>query len=59
MSDTPAEQPSYDLYKIDDDCTLEQHEAIGQLRQLINEVFVAQKRQISSQVIYDMLKEVL
>lgn len=47
------------LYKIDGDVTPEQAVAIGQLRQMINEEFVRNKKSVSSQLIYDMLKEVL
>lgn len=47
------------LYKIDGDVTPEQAKAIGMLRQLINEEFVGKDKRVSSQLIYDMLKEVL
>ena len=47
------------LYKIEGTLTPVQAQAIGQLRQLINEVFVAKGKQVSSQFIYDQLKEVL
>lgn len=47
------------LYKVDGDITPEQYKAIGLLRQLINESFIGKKKLISSQVIYDILKDVL
>lgn len=47
------------LYDIDGDVTPEQYQAISRLRQLINEEFVRNQKQVSSQLIYDILKEVL
>lgn len=46
------------LYKVDGDCSDEAYQAIATLRQLINEEFKPEKS-ISSQFIYDILKEVL
>lgn len=47
------------LYKIEGKLTPAQAEAIGTLRQMINEEFVGKGKQVSSQFIYDMLKGVL
>ena len=47
------------LYHIDGDITPEQYEVISHLRQLINEVFIKEGKQVSNQFIYDNLKEVL
>lgn len=47
------------LYNIDADITPEQHQAIWTLRQLINEVFVKEGRQVSNQFIYDNVKGIL
>lgn len=47
------------LYTIDNKVTLEQYEAISTLRQLINEGFVKEGKQISNQFIYDKIKRVL
>ena len=44
---------------IDADITPEQHQAIWTLRQLINEVFVKEGRQVSNQFIYDNVKGIL
>lgn len=47
------------LYKLEADCTPEAKVAIGLLRQLINEEFVPKNRLVPSQMIYDMLKDVI
>ena len=47
------------LYKIDGDVTKEQYLVIDRLRQLINEEFVKEGRQVSNQFIYDQIKEIL
>lgn len=47
------------LYKIEGVLTPQQALAIGNLRQLINEEFVATGKQISSQFIYDILRDIL
>lgn len=54
-----AEKVASYLYQIDGNVTEAQTIAIGQLRQMVNEEFVAKGKQVSSQLIYDMLKEVL
>lgn len=45
------------LYSLSDDCPKELRQPIDMLRQLINEEFVAKDKQISSQIIWDILKE--
>ena len=54
-----AQETADYLYAIKGKVTPKQATAIGFLRQLINEEFVPHKRQVSSQMIYDILKEVL
>jgi hypothetical protein len=45
------------LYSLDDSCPPELRQAIGILRQLTNEEFVHKDKTISSQLIWDILKE--
>ena len=59
MTDDAIQKTIDYLYKIEGDVTPEQYQVIDRLRQLINEEFVGKDRQISSQIIYDILKEVL
>lgn len=47
------------LYDIDGDVTPEQYEAISNLRQLINEAYIKENKQITNQFIYDKIKRVL
>ena len=47
------------LYDIKEDVTKQQYEAISRLRQLINEGFVKENKQVSNQFIYDQLEEIL
>lgn len=60
MGSKNAAQKAMDyLYRIDGGVTPEQAIVIGRLRQLINEEFVLKNEQVSSQLIYDILKEIL
>jgi ribonuclease I len=45
------------LYSLDDSCPPELRQAIATLRQLTNEEFVHKDKTISSQLIWDILKE--
>lgn len=47
------------LYAIDSEVTPEQYEVISDLRQLINEVYVKEDKQVSNQFLYDKLKGIL
>ena len=47
------------LYKIEGDCSPELYQAIDRLRQLTNEEFVGKNKQVSSQLIYDILIEAI
>jgi hypothetical protein len=47
------------LYNIDGEFSVEQRDAINRLRQLINEEFVRNGRQVSNQLIYNTIKEIL
>ena len=57
--DSAIQKTANYLYKIEGEVTPEQYQAISKLRQLINEEFVRNQKQVSNQLIYDMLKEVL
>lgn len=45
------------LYSLSDDCPPELAKAIDRLRQIINEEFIHSNKTISSQIIWDLLKE--
>lgn len=57
--DSAIQKTANYLYKIDGEVTPEQYQAISMLRQLINEEFVGKDKLVSSQFIYDILKELL
>lgn len=57
--DSAIQKTANYLYKIEGEVTPEQYQAISMLRQLINEEFVRNQKQVSSQLIYDILKEIL
>lgn len=60
-NDTPAElrdaarKTAEYLYSIKGDCPPEIAQAIDSLRQMANEEFVAKKKSVSSQLIYDLI----
>ena len=47
------------LYNITGDVTPKQYEVISTLRQLINECYVQENKQVGNQFIYDQLKDIL
>lgn len=47
------------LYTIKGDCPKDLYQAIGRLRQLINEEFVGKDKSVSSQLIYDIINPTL
>lgn len=46
------------LYNITGDVTPKQYEVISTLRQLINECYVQENKQVGNQFIYDQLKDI-
>ena len=55
LDDTTLENIAHKLYTIDGDCSPGLRKAIDTTRQLINEEFVHNKKQVTSQVIYDLM----
>ena len=58
LEDAINETANY-LYNIDGKVIPKQAIAIANLRQIINEEYVSKGKQVSSQLIYDLLKGVL
>lgn len=56
--DSAIQKTANYLYKIEGEVIFEQYQAISKLRQLINEEFVGKDKQVSNQLIYDILKEI-